>query len=125
MTKDDFSKLDRPSNPGKRRKVLAGVALAMLCLMCLLIGTLAYPNWRAKNNADEFCEEIKLNSKISTSIERFEKITGKNSALHYEFPDGEGHRFIFPGLMFDKAECTVWLNKEGNVQSKRSEMLYD
>ncbi|MBC3919108.1 hypothetical protein H8L32_16575 [Undibacterium sp. CY18W] len=114
--------------PKKIKKILRKVTKIVLSVILILMifpAAVLYANWSAENEAKAFCDAVDTGSNISLAIIKFETKIGEKETLHYEFNDGRGHRFLFSGFMFDKAQCTVQSDREGKVLSKVSEMLYD
>lgn len=101
------------------------IVLFVILILSIFPAIVSYSNWSAENEAKALCDDIEIGLNVSPVITKFEKKIGKKNTLHYEFDEGNGHRFLFPGFMFDKAQCTVQLNKNGKIISKYSEMLYD
>ncbi|MFZ6769980.1 hypothetical protein ACO0LM_23240 [Undibacterium sp. Di26W] len=109
----------------KIHRKVTKIILSLILILMFFTATVLYANWSAENDAKTFCDEVEIGLNISLAIKKFEKKIGKKETLHYEIKEGEGHRFLFPGFMFDKAECTVHSDRDGKVLSKLSEMLYD
>jgi hypothetical protein len=131
---------DPPKSARKRVftlvKITAIAAMTLIAIPGTLIAFVWYANRSAEREAREFCDGIAQGTDIALAIAKMEKQTGfekrageKTSVRHVGFPD-EGlaknsHTFIYPGFIFDKAECTVWLDQNGKVTSSFSKMLYD
>ena len=107
------------------------ILAAIVCLPGVLVGGVSYANWAAERHANTFCDSIEVGAEISPIVARFEaasgrydsKKTGKENPFHYG--DANGHDFRFAGFMFDKAYCSVALDKSGKVIRKTAYMQYD
>ena len=97
------------------------IVAALIVLLIAPVALLKYLNYSAERNAEAFCGNIQLGSNISVAIQaaHAKKIRGLN------FANPLNYTFYFPGVMFDKAVCDVWIDPKGRVVSKHAEMEDD
>ena len=101
---------------------LAYPFVILACAIVAVVGTAvactAYLDWSAERQAKAFCNDVPIGSDISLAVER-----AKDKKLLYG--DYRRYTFYFPGMVFDKAVCEIWIDPNRKVTSKHSEMEYD
>jgi hypothetical protein len=99
-------------------KSLGIIGAFIVCVCGAIVGCIYYLNWSAEKKASAFCAEIDLGSDIALA-------TMKANQLGIRYGSYKGYTFYFPGMMFDKAICSVSVDQAGKVVSKASEMEHD
>lgn len=94
-------------------KVGTGLLAALILLLALAVGAGIFLNGRAERRAAEFCAATAIASKLSEVVERANRL----EIRHYPSQDHQIEAFMFPGWVFNRAECHVKAN-EGIVTSK-------
>ena len=117
--------IDKQNPIKKHLYTFVKIVIAIISVPVILIVLDRYANWSAEREAQVFCDAIEPGSDISLAITKFEKKVGKKDALHYRSAEDNVHTFLFPGFMFDKADCSVSVTPDGKTISKYSQMLYD
>lgn len=104
-----------------------------------ILGVLALPasciTWAvvadslAEREAHAFCDDIPVGADLAPIVTAFDRehpgSSSKVSARHYAVPEWPGHRFMFPGVMLDRAYCDAVADPQGQVVSKNAYILYD
>lgn len=101
-------------------KVLAGMLAGLILLLALAVGAGFFLNARAERRAGEFCEATTISSKLSDAVERADRM----EIRHHPDQDHQVEVFMFPGWVFNRAECHVGAN-EGIVTTKRVKEAHD
>ena len=86
---------------------------ALVLLLALAVGIGILLNDRAERRAAEFCSTTASASKLTEVVERANQL----EIRHYPSQDHQVETFMFPGWVFNWAECHVKAN-EGIVTSK-------
>jgi hypothetical protein len=99
-------------------RVISTIMLVVILCCGAFAGCIAYANWSAERGARGFCGETPIGSDISAATAR------ANDRKILWGPHG-GYTFYFPGFIFDKATCEIWVDRNGKVISKSAAMEYD
>lgn len=98
-------------------------ALVLIGVLSLFAGAflaaLSYSFRSAEKKAVVFCAETPIGSDIGKAVER-----AKTRKI--PFGDGDEYTFFFPSVTgFDKAVCSLWVDKNHQVIAKSSQMEFD
>jgi hypothetical protein len=99
-------------------RVFLTISIVAVGVFALIAGCVRYLDWSAERRAMAFCDDVKAGSDIALAVER-----AKSKRILYGF--STRYTFYFPGTMFNKAVCTISVDRTGKVTSKSSEMEYD
>jgi hypothetical protein len=103
----------------KRRRAFAIAGLVVILVLAVTTGSILYSIHSAERRAHLFCENVAVDSDVSASVGRAKKegiLYGSNGGYDFYFPTMTG---------FDKAVCSVSVDNNGKVTSKRWAMEYD
>ena len=95
-------------------KVVLGLLAGLLLLMALAVGAGVFMNDRAERRAAAFCDGVAPGSPVADAIER----ATLQEIRHYTLRETPGEVFLFPGWVFNMAECRV--DVQGGVVTKKS-----
>ncbi len=84
-------------------RLLAGLLATLLLILVLAVGIGLFLNARAERRAAEFCAGIAPSSPVAEAVAR----AAQAEIRHYATQDRTVEVFLFPGWIFNFAECRV------------------
>ncbi|MBL8487406.1 MAG: hypothetical protein JNK22_09990 [Rhodocyclaceae bacterium] len=100
-----------PLSLGRIAKALLKLVLGLALLFAATVAIGLHLNSRAERAAREFCAAIPPSSPVAAAIARADGM----KLRHYANREGHEHVFMFPGWVFNWANCRVALHPDGTV----------
>lgn len=84
-------------------KGILGFVAGLMLLLALAVGSGIFLNQRAERHAAAFCDGVAISSPVAEAVTR-----AKSMGIRlYHSDDMPGEVFLFPGWLFNMAECRV------------------
>lgn len=100
--------------------LLFGLFAILFVLLALLVGAGIFLNDRAESRAAAFCDGIALSSPVVDAVAWAER----QDIRHLTTRDPVGEIFVFPGWVFNSADCQVEV-QDGMVTKKGVSDVHD